>query len=301
MFDELFTRHFWRNPPVRHLAWMATAPSMINGPQRLLFSPPAPPDLREHLLALDRQPAELHRILERRSTRRLGVYFEALYRYALEHLWHRETIFQNLAVQDGGRTLGELDFIVRDRISDRHEHHEIAVKFYLGTPSGQWLGPDQKDRLRDKLTRLLEHQSTLTRHPRTAEMLHHSSINELDDLIFLRGYLFYPVDLAGPSLPASIAPEHSRGHWLTLSRARTTAWDPQRPIMQLHKPDWLGPLQCLDGDLADTPQLYGKALEQVASRNFPLLFARLSRQQSGFWLETERFFVVPDQWPEQLA
>jgi hypothetical protein len=75
------------------------------------------------------------------------------------------------------------------------------------------------------------------------------------------------------------------------------AWNPQQPVIPLHKPDWLGPLQCLDRDLSGAHSAYLQTLEQVADRHFPALFARLSRQPGGFWLEKDRFFAVPDQWP----
>ncbi len=301
MDDHLFSGHFWQNPAVRHLAWLVTAPPLLKAPQASLFAPPATGDLSDQLLALDRRPGELHRALDQQRSRRLGVYFEALYGFALEHLWHRETVFRNLAIHGAGRTVGELDFIVRDRESNRYEHHEIAVKFYLGAPTGQWLGPDTRDRLTDKLAKLLNHQSRLSRHPKAAELLRSASVSQPDELIFLRGYLFYSAGGPSPSLPESIAPEHPRGRWLTQSQASSTAWDPQHPIIPLHKPDWLGPLQCLDRDLAGAHSAYLQALEQVADQHFPVLFARLSRQPGGFWLEKDRFFVVPDQWPGHRA
>ena len=298
----MFSRIFWRTPAVRHLAWLTHSVSLACNSLHPLFDPHPPEGLLSALQTLDANPRPLLDILARRSHRRLGVYFEDLYRFALETFWQREVVLQNQPIRSHERTLGELDFIVRHKESGRYEHHEIAIKFYLGcypsrSPDGDWLGPDRRDRLQDKLDKLSGHQASLTRHPLTQELLQSRAIEPVEDLIFLRGYLFYPIRKTPPPLPEGIAAGHSRGQWLTLDQARSQGWQPQCPVVQLQKPDWLGPLQLRDGALPLAQPHYLESLALIAERAFPMLFARLEWQDAGFWLETARFFVAPDGWP----
>jgi hypothetical protein len=53
--------------------------------------------------------------LARLSSRRLGLYYEALWQFALRQAPGIELLAANLAIRDGGHTLGELDMLLRDR------------------------------------------------------------------------------------------------------------------------------------------------------------------------------------------
>lgn len=298
--SSLFSTRYWHTAAVRHLAWVLTAPSLLSAADAPVFSPPHPDDLCHRLAALDKAPEPLLNTLSRPASRRLGIYFEALYHYALEHFWNRRVLLRNEAVRSATRTLGELDFVVYDPAGDRFEHHEIAVKFYLGLYRdgiATWLGPDRGDRLPDKLHKLLHHQSRLSRHPLARQLLESKSIPPPRAVLFLRGYLFYPPAPAAPPLPREVARDHLRGTWYRCQEISGKHWNPEEPLIELRKPHWLGPAQCLDGGLERARAASASILERVHNQGFPVLCARLRRQPAGFWLESERFFVVPDQWP----
>jgi hypothetical protein len=284
-------------PAVRHLAWLCLSPQLLR--HELSFDPAAhlPPEFLETLKRWERNPDTLPVRLTETPEGRLGHYFERLYEVLLRDLLGWDIVLQNQQVQAEGRTLGELDFLVRNRSSGQLEHHEIAIKFYLGfvTEANQvrWYGPNARDRLDLKTERLLNHQSRLCQRPETQGLLASVGVCEtVTPRIFMPGYLFYPVAQTLPEAPAQVPREHLKGHWMRLDQARQeniSGWVP------LFKPDWIGPwAQSAAPDTA----LARAALDRVESAGIPQMFAVLNRRpESDRWVEASRVFVMPPQWP----
>ncbi|TGN39837.1 DUF1853 family protein [Marinobacter confluentis] len=296
----------YRVPAVRHLAWMCQAPQLMSPSHRFILAPHLPADLATRLSAWDADPEKGPDLLTETPPRRLGQYFESLYECLLKDLLGWEILLRNQAVRADGLTLGELDFIVRNPANQQVEHHEVAVKFYLGFAGAEqtpplWYGPNARDRLDLKSAKLTEQQSRLTEKPQTRALLHSMAIpTPSRSRIFMPGYLFYPAGQALPP-PATMPAEHLRGEWLYISELdRMTAsaslpdalrgqWAP------LMKPHWLGLWQ---QDIEPEQQSVENALEMVRSKAIPRLFAVLEPVSGEHvWRETCRFFVVPDSWP----
>lgn len=157
----------------------------------------------------------------------LGPLFESLWRSYLELSPHYQIIDQNLQFHHDGKTLGEIDFLVEDRLRGVIKQQEIAVKFYLEAPfrntntpkanaqsnsqsptqsnhqdsdvhsSRLWIGPNAIDRLDLKLSKFKQ-QLKLPEHPIVSKYLHQQGISELESEVVLKGILFYqgkPSDL----------------------------------------------------------------------------------------------------------
>ncbi|MDX1587352.1 MAG: DUF1853 family protein [Oleiphilaceae bacterium] len=300
----------FRVPALRHMAWICHAPQLFADSLTLDLSG----YLRHHrrvaeTLALlrhwDHNPGQGPGLLSEVPHPRLGLYFERLYECLMTEVLGWELLVKNLPVRGSRKTLGELDFVLRNPHTGGIEHHEIAVKFYLGHQksgheSALWYGPNASDRLDIKTRRLLEHQSQITRLPEAAAALKAAGIHEVPrSCIFMPGYLFYPPEPGFPSPPGAPA-DHHRGHWLYLEQA--LAMNPETWV-PLRKPHWLGPW--IQPDAPDTEETLA-TLERVHTTNSPRLFARMAREAVGptghpqpQWKEVERFFVVPAQWPER--
>lgn len=287
---------YWQTPAVRHLAWLCQAPPLLTGPGLFRPAERLPADWRQRLAALDRAPAPLLAWLGRAASKRLGHYFECLYAFFLEELLGWPVLLHNQPVRDArGRTLGELDFIVRNRDTGAAEHHELAVKYYLGCPEPEgvrWYGPDARDRLDLKRERMLHHQARMTERPETQELLAQRNIQgPLAARIVMPGNLFYP---PAPELspPQYVNPAHEGGYWLRLPEL--AGWDTGNWVA-LVKPDWLGPYQCRQ---APDPGASGAQLEWVARNGRPALFAAMAPRTDGQgYQESARYFVVPEDWP----
>lgn len=286
----------YHTPAIRHLAWLCQAPQLMRS--SITFEPTQhlPSNYPEILKAWDQDAGAAPPLLSEPPQRRLGFYFERLYQVMLEELLGWPLLLKNQQIQSSGRTIGELDFVVHNRANDRIEHHEIAIKFYLGVPgptgSALWYGPNARDRLDLKTSRLLEQQCRRTQLPETLALLAESQIvGPLTPQIFMPGYLFYPDD---PQVvaPGYVPKEHLRGRWMYARNATTldtSNW------AVLNKPHWIGNwLQSTRPNAEHTLE----ALERVESKRTPQLFAMMQQDpQTKNWRETDRVFVVPETWP----
>ncbi|MAC34580.1 MAG: hypothetical protein CME38_13400 [Haliea sp.] len=298
------------SPVLRHLKWLCTAPSLLvppehaDGQSALLHDLPLahwlPADWPERLAAIAGRADRLV-TLEAAARRRLGHYFEALYACLLQDLLGWDVIARNLPVREGGRTLGELDFLVRNPRTGQVEHHEIAIKFYLGCRAAgdgaaRWYGPNSRDRLDLKAGRLLGHQARLSELPATRSTLARLGLPLPDCArVWMPGYLFYPREQR-LAPPADVAANHLRGYW---ARAASMAPDEMVNAVPLEKPHWIGPWQ--QAEAPDSALAVGLA-ERIAAGGVPRLFVRLRQSpERGDWREVERFFLVPERWPQQAS
>lgn len=297
-----------RQPRVRDLAWVLTAPPLLEHapwPQRhpLASSDWArqPERLADWLHALDADDRELEGWLNSHLERRLGLYYERLWQFALRAAPGVELLATNLPIRQEGHTLGELDLLLRD--AEGVHHLELAIKLYLGPGDGDgldprhWLGPGSHDRLDLKLAHLSGHQLPLPARPEAREALEELGLKEVEvhSAFWMGGYLFYPWPGACEA-PRGAHPEHLQGRWLPLSawpayrEQRTGIWQP------LPRHAWLAPARLTDLQLWDDEAL-DAWLTQLDQQAPAQMLVRLEEAGDGAWLERERLFLVRDSWP----
>jgi hypothetical protein len=289
----------FNTPAVRHLAWLCHAPQLIQ--HTSVFEPARylPDNYLEVLRAWDKNPSAGPEVLCATPHHRLGYYVESLYACLITELLGWTILARNLPVRAGGTTLGELDFLLHNPHTDAVEHHEIAIKFYLGYPGCTqqpqgWYGPNPQDRLDIKTARMLGPQSQRSLMPETLKVLAQHGIKPpAISRVFMPGYLFYPHKPTHEvTLPISCPVNHLRGQWMTLhniTQTDTSMWVP------LKKPHWLGPWV-----QTHTPDKTGftQALKDITDTQTPRLFAAVQYDHiSGLWKEADRVFVVPAHWP----
>jgi hypothetical protein len=287
---------FFQTPAIRHLAWLCQAPQLLNSP--LSFRPInyLPENYVRILKVWDQNPKLAPPLLLEPPQKRLGFYFERLYQVLLENLLGWDILLKNQQIHVDGRTIGELDFVIHNRVKDRIEHHEIAIKFYLGVPQNNqktlWYGPNAIDRLDLKTGQLLHHQSQRTQHPDALALLEAAGISgTITPQIFMPGYLFYP-NYQQVLTPDYVPSDHLQGTWIYTPEARqadTSKW------VTLNKPHWIGPWV-----QSAPPNCYciNESLQFVEHHSVPQLFSVLAQDASkGIWKEIKRVFVVPETWP----
>lgn len=286
---------------VRDLAWAITSPPLLAEtpwPQRHPLAGSGwaadPEALAAWLHALEAAPAALLAFLEQHSVRRLGLYYERLWQFALAAAPGVELLAANLAVRDGARTLGEFDLLLED--AEGLHHLELAVKFYLGPPNDEgrrleaWLGPGCHDRLDRKLAHLGEQQLRLGEQPAAAAVLAAAGVRRPVPSLWLAGYLFYPWP-SGGAAPRGAHPCHLRGSWLHRQHWRAVAERlPAARWRALPRARWLAPA-------AGTEGLAGDQLAQWLLGLEPMMQAQMVARVNAEGHELERMFVVPDAWP----
>ncbi|NER11239.1 hypothetical protein SAMN06265375_103410 [Muriicola jejuensis] len=105
------------------------------------------------------------------SSMRLGHKMERIFTALLEGQDTYELIMENVVIKKDKKTLGEIDFLLKDLRNDRQLHLELTYKFYLADtdisePIFRLVGPNRRDMFYTKLEKLRESQLTL---PHTIE------------------------------------------------------------------------------------------------------------------------------------
>ena len=298
-----------RTPQVRDLAWAILSPPMLavtEWPQRHPLSGSdwvqSPQTLEDFLWRLDQDSTPLIEWLSRSSIRRLGLYYERLWHFAIHHAPGVELMAANLPIRVGGHTLGELDMVLRDR--EGIHHVELAIKFYLGPRDADgrdpahWRGPGSLDRLGLKLAHLNDHQLPISAREESRQVLAGLGIESFSAELWLGGYLLYPSPAQGAS-PQGVHPDHLRGSWVYQKDWSTFA--AQRPDSRwqlLPRPEWLGPARYDDVWRHEAFQDWLALLDPKAPAQ---LLVRLVQAPDGHWEEAERVFLLSDLWPTLAA
>lgn len=252
-------------------------------------------DSSDWLRALDHDPTALLEAVAAQKDRRLGNYFETLWAFWLVADARYDLVARNLPVRDGGDTLGELDFIVRDNQTGLHYHWEVAVKFYLGVADTRrldnWHGPGKRDRLDIKLDHLRERQSLICRLPQTQALLQKMGIEIAGCGVILKGRLFYPQTLSEPQPPQGACRWHLRSYWFRLVELAASAKDDDsfRPLLRA---GWMSEHGAED---AATVSYRWQELQSAIAQGEYRLPIYLLRSSAG---QVTRLFVVPDDWDQ---
>lgn len=97
---------------------------------------------------------------------RLGKRVEELLSFQFKHSDDIDIISENLQIKNEKITIGELDFLLKNK--SKYIHLEVVYKFYLYDPNinsinslEHWIGPNRKDTLSYKLNKLKEKQLPL--------------------------------------------------------------------------------------------------------------------------------------------
>ena len=293
-------------PAVRDLAWtllspplLARTPAAQRHPLQASRWSQQPETLADWLLALDADSHALQQWLSQHSVRRLGLYYERLWQFALHAAPDIEVLAANLPIRQQGNTLGELDMLLRDE--EGVHHLELAIKLYLGRPDcsgtdlAHWLGPGNHDRLDIKLAHLDAHQLPLSARAESQEALGALGISQPQAALWLGGYLFYPWQQAYAA-PLDSNPEHLRGRWLQHADWPRFALPQAGHWQPLPRQAWLAPAR-MEASHVWSNQQFKHWFATLAEDARPQLLVRLTEGPQHCWLETERVFLVNDHWP----
>jgi hypothetical protein len=179
---------------------------------------------------------------------KLGHLYEDALAVMLESTPRYDSLAQGIQIrQEAGRTLGELDFLVRDLVSDRLIHLELAVKFYLAveTERGVLLpGPDARDHYFRKLEKMRTHQLVLVKKFR--DLLPEEFRQEkivVQQLV--HGCIFNHVNASGPVEAEFLNPKGRRGKWLHAEQC--AEYFGKNALLEIiPKPLWPVPLEILE-------------------------------------------------------
>ena len=296
--------HNYRTQAVRDLAWALTSPPLMAHP-RVVGQRWGELELARNqnvAARLDGDDDTLRRAIRHRETDWLGEYFEILLATWLREITPAEFLGANIQVHGGEGTIGEFDLVFR---RDGMCHHwELAAKFYLGHPGPRgeqsWYGPNPRDRLDKKWTRLCNHQLRLAEQPAARDVLHTLGVDgDVDSRAFLKGYFYVPLDA---SYEVELHPDANedavRGWWVHRSsfEEHRDRLEPEEPLrwMRLPRLRWLSPARLTDRDR----EHHFDDLLDALHPGRPAHVAGLAETDEGP-REVTRGFIVPDSWLER--
>ena len=268
----------------RDLVWSVCGPALLD----CEWSPTQLPD---GLTPEAHIPAWIHSMAEPefRSTR-LGLMFEEIWHQYLQH--NGCSFTANLQIQKGKQTLGELDLLVES--ATQHWHFELALKFYLGFGK-DWIGPNRRDYLADKIHHTVTRQLPLARSEEALQQLP-ENLSRLNSLALMRGCLFHPADVGiTAQLPPEVNTNHWRGYWIHQSQARQIL--PDSRWFLLSKPQWISPA-CADFSV-DKDTLLEHAEIHFRHLDTALCAVEVTENPQGKWCEQQRWLLMPDHWPSR--
>jgi hypothetical protein len=293
-YQSLFERRWGhlRRARVRALAWLLDAPDLldIHDPHwegRIATVGPMTPETESWLVGLDRDPSRLDAAL-------MAFYFAEQGRLVAHGVQVR-------AGRDA--TIGEFDFLL-DAGPDGVEHIEFATKFYLlqdevhgdiAASFDSFVGPNLADSLGRKMRKVFDRQLQLGSHPAAQEFLPRPVVSAK---ALVKGWLFYP---AGSYFAMDgISAGHCRGFWCALSELGDMDAD---RFLILPRLQWLPPFRASSATwMLDRAQLMAELASHFETSGTPVLVASVRDDRSnglGAIVETERRFIVPDDWRER--
>lgn len=129
---------------------------------------------------------------------RLGKYVEQFFAFQIKKLGHTEVLAENIQIQKDKITLGELDFLIRK--DHKPIHIEVVYKFYLydkrigNSEIDHLIGPNRKDSLIQKLTKLKNKQLPLLFKDECSEFIHSLDfkVDDFQQQTCFKGQIFVP-------------------------------------------------------------------------------------------------------------
>ncbi|MGF1729587.1 DUF1853 family protein [Photobacterium kasasachensis] len=239
-----------------------TSPSLTDGP---------PSVASESWLSAFRAEAEIPEHAEYQGNRRLGFYYQWLWQQLIEAHPHYRLVAEEVQLTWNKQTLGAVDFLVMNTVTNQLEHWEVAIKFYLAYQHS-WPGPNASDNLDKKTARMLEHQLTLCDHPAFRQQLAPYFGQPAVKRLIMQGRLFYPHDKNTAGSSIAINPHALVGTWCYQSQAS------DRQLKQLRKTHWISPPRYQD-------------------LNTYLDTSELSIPTQAVSPDNQVWFVMPDHWP----
>lgn len=133
---------------------------------------------------------------------RLGKLAEKLFSIWVSNHHDWELVFENLQIIEHKRTLGELDFCLKNKKNNQYYHIELVTKFYLFNPVyscndiNAWIGPNRNDSLFKKITKLKDKQLPLLQHRTTSTYLKEYKLTSetIQQFVCFKAWLFVPLD-----------------------------------------------------------------------------------------------------------
>lgn len=221
---------------------------------------------------------------------RLGHQMEHVFRQLMDHSNLYKIVLFNLPIRDQERTLGEIDFILKNKFTNQFIHVELTYKFYLldpeiSTPIHRLIGPNRKDRFFDKMEKIKNEQFELLHNVAGVKALvaHGIDHEKINHQSCFKAQIFPPYYQKSINLD-SINKETVAGFWLRLEDFNSAEFTKDHFYIP-KKSDWvIAPNDQVDWK--SYPEILVEIKQKLEDKRAPMIW-RKNREE-----KFEKFFVV---------
>jgi len=128
----------------------------------------------------------------------LGKRVEYFFEYYIKLALRYNIVNKNIQIIKDGNTLGELDFILYDKVEKRYEHVELVYKYYVYDPSfenelDRYIGPNRNDTLVKKVNKLKDKQLPLLFNDNTKSYLNDINLKNIKQTVCYKANIYIPL------------------------------------------------------------------------------------------------------------
>ena len=151
---------------------------------------------------------------------RLGHLAEKVVSLLIQSSTNYDVLYENVQLIENKTTIGEIDFIISNQNTKQLTHVELAYKFYLFDPSisseaiNNWIGPNRKDSLKEKLDKLKSKQFPLLYHHAAKEKLDALKLKDISQKLCFLATLFVPYNYEASF--SSVYQKAIKGYYLNI-------------------------------------------------------------------------------------
>ena len=252
------------------------------------------------LLDLDKSPSELIKFVETHHSKRLGRYFENLLHFFFLFHPNIEVLEAGKQIFNGKITIGEMDFILKNKKTQEIIHLETAIKYFAKEKGKSdfkyFICPNGTRNFGDKLDKTFSKQLKITERDETISFLKESKYLPLKSYHFIKGILFYhPDEIVGFS-HERLNPEHLKSWWFYENEINTLNETSKYKI--IHKLKWLSSeIEDDENKLMSKGQLikFLKSHFEIISQGQLIVeFEKIDLT----WKEKSRGFILDNKWPK---
>ncbi len=153
---------------------------------------------------------------------RLGHQVEYIFKQLVEYTEDFNVVLYNIPIRQEKNTLGEIDFILKDKISNQLIHVELTYKFYLIDteilePIHSLIGPNRHDTFFLKMEKIKHKQFPLLHSPAGTKALQNHNVDHLkiEHQCCFKAQLFQPYGIEEVNI-GSLNKDCLVGYWLRL-------------------------------------------------------------------------------------
>jgi len=153
---------------------------------------------------------------------RLGHQIEYIFKQLIEYSEEYEILLHNLPISQEKRTIGEIDFILKDKSNGKLIHVELTCKFYIidpeiSDPIHSLIGPNRRDSFFTKMEKIKNVQFPLLHSEEGAKALYDINIDhhKIEHQCCFKAQLFQPFGSRDVNI-GSLNKECLVGYWLRI-------------------------------------------------------------------------------------